>query len=152
MVEYKSPKKTIKKINLLYRCSRDDDSISAFHKYCNNHKNVLFLVETKENRKFGGFTSLQYCQNGGYSKDDNAFIFLLNNKENYYIVKGKSALCLDNRGIKFSRSSNNGSEFHISNKEPRLTADNSFDDTGSGNCYDYGNRKHVWRERNNLLF
>ena len=103
-------KKTIKKINLLYRCSRDDDSISAFHKYCNNHKNVLFLVE---------------------------------NKENYYIVKGKSALCLDNRGIKFSRSSNNGSEFHISNKEPCLTVDNSFDDTGSNNCYYYGGRKHV---------
>ena len=135
--------KNIKKINLLYRCSRDGDSISSFHKNCDNHSNVLFLVETKENRKFGGFTSLHYSQSGGYSKDDNAFIFSLTNKENYYIIKGKNALCLDNRGIIFGQTSNTGSEFHISNREPCLTADNSFDDTGSNNCYDYGGRKHA---------
>ena len=135
--------KNIKKINLLYRCSRDGDSISSFHKHCDNHSNVLFLIETKENRKFGGFTSLHYCQNGGYSKDDNAFIFSLTNKENYYINKGKNALCLDGRGIIFGQTSNHGSEFHISDSEPCLTADNSFDDTGSNNCYDYGKRKHV---------
>ena len=135
--------KNIKKINLLYRCSRDGDSISSFHKNCDNHSNLLFLIETKENRKFGGFTSLRYSQKGGYSRDDNAFIFSLTNKENYYIIKGKTALCLDNRGIIFGQTSNNGSEFHISNSEPCLTADNSFDDTGSNNCYDYGKRKQV---------
>ena len=80
---------------------------------------------------------------GEYSNDDNAFIFSLNNKENYYIIKGKKALYLGNRGIIFGQTSNYGSEFHISNQEPCLTADNSFDDTGSNNCFDYGNRKHV---------
>ena len=50
---------------------------------------------------------------------------------------------IDGRSIIFGQNSNSGSEFHISNNEPCLTADNSFDDTGSNNCYDYGNRKHV---------
>ena len=135
--------KNIKNINLLYRCTRDGDSISSFHSKSDNHNNLLFLIETAENKKFGGFTSLYYKSSGGYQKDDYAFIFSLNNKENYYIIKGKDALCLDNRGIIFCRTSNNGSEFHIMNSEPCLTAYNSYDDTGNNNCYDYGGRKHI---------
>ena len=67
----------------------------------------------------------------------------MNNKENYYINKGKTALCFDSRGPIFGQTSNNGSEFHIMNSEPCLTAYNSYDDTGKNNCYDYGGRRHV---------
>ena len=135
--------KNIKRINLLYRCSVDGDSISEYHNKCDKHNNLLFLVETSENRKFGGYTSLYYCQSGGYKTDNNAFIFSLNNKENYYIKKGKKAICLDNRGPVFGQNGTNGSEFHIMNSNPCLTGYNSYDDTGKNNCYNYGRRKHV---------
>ena len=138
-------KKNIKKINLLYRCTRDGDDSSYFHSKCDNNSNLLFLIETAENRKFGGFTSLNLQTNGGQKYDDNAFIFSLNNKENYYIIKGKYALYFHDHGINFGQTTNNGSEFHIydSPSDPCLTKANSYDDTGSSNCYDYGGRSHV---------
>ena len=135
--------KNIKKINLLYRCSRDGDSKSNFHSKCDNHNNLLFLIETAENKKFGGFTSLNYKSSGSSQNDDYAFIFSLNNKENYYINKGKKALYLYEGGPIFGCTTNNGSEFHIMNNEPCLTAYNSYDDTGNNNCYDYGGRRHI---------
>jgi len=39
-------KQNILKLNLLYRCSRDGDSKSTFHNKCDNHSNILVIVET----------------------------------------------------------------------------------------------------------
>ena len=136
-------KRNIRRLNLLFRCTCDGDSNSKFHSNCDNHSNLLWVIESAENRKFGGFTSLTYSSNGGAKYDDKAFIFSLNNRENYYIIKGKYALRFDNRGVIFGQTSNTGSEFHISNAEPCLTQYNSYDDTGKNNCYDYGKRRHV---------
>ena len=43
-------------LNLIFKKSRDGDTSEDFHKYCDNKKNTLILIETKEGRKFGGFT------------------------------------------------------------------------------------------------
>ena len=134
--------KNIQKLNLLYRCSRDGDSISNFHSHCDNHPNLLVVVETSENRKFGGFTSVNYHQSLGYAYDDKAFIFSLNNRENYYIIKGKYAVNGSSSGINFGQNTNTGSEFHLQG-DSCLVSYNSYDDTGNNNCYDYGGRKHV---------
>ena len=67
----------------------------------------------------------------------------MNNRENYYINKGKYAVYFHQYGPNFGQTSSTGSEFHIMNSEPCLTAYNSYDDTGRNNCYDYGGRKHV---------
>ena len=123
--------------------TRDEDSYSTFHSKCDNHNNILIVVETSENKKFGGFTCLSYRNSGATQKDDNAFIFSLNNRENYYINKGKYAVNFYERGPNFGCTTNGGSEFHIMDSEPCLTAYNSYDDTGYSNCYDYGGRKHV---------
>ena len=121
-------KRNIRRLNLLFRCTRDGDSNSNFHSKCDNHSNLLWVIESAENRKFGGFTSLKYSSNGGQKFDNN---------------KGKYALYFCSSGVVFGQTTNTGSEFHISNSEPCLTQYNSYDDTGNNNCYDYGKRKHV---------
>ena len=135
--------KNIKKIKLLYRCSRDGDYKSKVNEKIVDHNNLLFLIETSENKKFGGFTSLYYKTSGDGQKDDYAFIFSLDNKENYYIIKGKNAVYFSQNGVSFGLTYAGGSEFNIMWYEPCLTGYNSCDDTGSNNCYDYGGRKHI---------
>ena len=44
-------------INLLYKASADSDSASAFHEKCDHAKNTIVLVETKDGKRFGGYTS-----------------------------------------------------------------------------------------------
>ena len=85
-------KANIKKMNLLYRSTRDGGSINDYHSKCDGHKNLLTLVKTTDGRKFGGFSSLQLKISGGSQKDDTAFIFSLDKKQNYYIKKGKDAV------------------------------------------------------------
>ena len=87
----------------------------------------------------------------GRAYDDKAFIFSLNNRENYYIIKGKYAVYGHGSGINFGQTTGNGSEFHVSNQDPCLSSYNNYDDTGSNNCYDYGGRKHVLAGKNNFV-
>ena len=49
----------------------------------------------------GGFTSLYYKTSGGNQNDDYTFIFALDNKDNYYIIKGKKAICFTDHCVSF---------------------------------------------------
>ena len=71
------------KTKLLYRLSKDGDSIDTFHKLCDNISPTLVLVETTEGRKFGGYTTCIWCSNKGGKKDGKTFLFSFDEKKMY---------------------------------------------------------------------
>lgn len=71
------------KTKLLYRLSKDGDSIENFHKLCDNISPTLLVVETKEGRKFGGYTTCTWSVNKGGKKDGKTFLFSFDEKKMY---------------------------------------------------------------------
>ena len=71
-------------LNLIFKKSRDGDSSNDFHKYCNNKGNTLILIETKEGRKFGGFTHNNWEHNDTQWRcNKNDFVFSLDLNKKY---------------------------------------------------------------------
>ena len=79
-------------INLLYRATRDGDASSVFHSKCDEYKNTLVAVKTKEGLRFGGFTCESWKGNGLDKKDENAFCYSLDKMKIYNSIKGKNAI------------------------------------------------------------
>ena len=93
------------KFELLYRGSRDGDDSKTFHNLCDNKRNILVLVETSKNLKFGGFCSIGYNSQGGAQKDNSAFIFSLDKLKTYNVIKDSTAVHWDiNYGPLFAGS------------------------------------------------
>ena len=76
-------KKNIKNYELLFRASSDGYESKDFHRICNGKKNTLIFIKTKDGRRFGGFTDLEWDESNSYKKGGNSFIFSLDNKEVY---------------------------------------------------------------------
>ena len=76
--------KSIKKVKLLYRASRDSDKASEFHAKCDGKQNTVTFVKTIEGKKFGGFAQSAWNKSGSWINDNNVFVFSLNNYECYY--------------------------------------------------------------------
>ena len=90
------------KFKLIYKMSEKGTNCKTFHEYCDNKGPTLILIETTTNRKFGGFTPLNWKSEGGqiYDKSNQTFIFSLNLKKKYYMFdKEKMAIqCYSNKG------------------------------------------------------
>ena len=71
------------KTKLLYKLTKDGDSIDTFHQKCDNNYPTLLLVETANGRKFGGYTTCAWCVNRGGKKDGKTFLFSLDEKKMY---------------------------------------------------------------------
>ena len=71
------------KAKLLYKLSKDGDSIDTFHQKCDNNSPTLLLVETTNGRKFGGYTTCVWSVNKGGKKDGKTFLFSLDEKKIY---------------------------------------------------------------------
>ena len=85
--------------NLIYKATENSDKAQAFHERCDQAKNTLVLIETSENRRFGGFTTCDWSGNQIEKNDENAFIFSLDKMKIYDIVPGQSAIaCYPNYG------------------------------------------------------
>ena len=68
---------------VIYKLSKDGESVDAFHKLCDNISPTLLLVETSEGRKFGGYTTCIWCSVKGGKKDGKTFLFSLDEKKMY---------------------------------------------------------------------
>ena len=77
------------KFELIFKMSENGTKSSDFHKYCDNKGPTLSLIKTTKNKRFGGFTPLNWNNNGGFIKDINnqTFIFSLNLKKKYNMIK-----------------------------------------------------------------
>ena len=85
--------------NLMYKATENSDKAQAFHERCDQAKNTLVLIETSENRRFGGFTTCDWSGNQIEKNDENAFVFSLDKMKIYDIVPGQPAIaCYPNYG------------------------------------------------------
>ena len=83
-----------KKINmtLLYKLTRDGDSSSTFHSYCNSKGYTLTLIRNTRGYRCGGFTTQSWGSRGSNVNDSNAFLFSLEFKEKYPSYDGSNAI------------------------------------------------------------
>ena len=80
--------KEVKELKKLYQATIDGDGGINFHSRCDNIPNTLVLIKSAGNRRFGGFTTVQWSSPSSYEyKDDpNAFLFSLD-KQKFYSYK-----------------------------------------------------------------
>ena len=65
------------KYKLIYKASRDGDSIQKFHEKCDNIPYTLSLVKTQKGSRFGGYTEQKWDRSNKNKKDSQAFVFNL---------------------------------------------------------------------------
>ena len=69
------------KIKLLYRKSRDGSQSNVYHNLCDNKNNLLTIIETDHNLKFGGFVSKSWGIPNQYN--EKTFMFSLNSMKKF---------------------------------------------------------------------
>ena len=84
----KIQKKILKgaKFSLLYKATFHGDKASEFHKRCDNHQMTLVIVENEKGVRFGGFTTKTWDGNCIKKKDNDAFVFNLDNNKIFDII------------------------------------------------------------------
>jgi len=85
----KNPKQT----SLLFNSNKDGDTLESMHNKIDNKSPTYMIIETDNNRVFGGYTThLWSIKNDKQSYDKNAFVFSLNNKKKYNIKNFDNAI------------------------------------------------------------
>ena len=79
-------------INLLYKASVDGDKASAFHEKCDDAQNTIVLIETKNGKRFGGYTTCSWSGNCVDKNDPKAFIFSFDKMKTYDNIPGDEAI------------------------------------------------------------
>ena len=77
------------KYNLLYKASKDGDSSETFHNKCDKKGGTITFIKTENGKIIGGYSSISWENKGGFKKDENAFLFSLENKKKF-ILKNKT--------------------------------------------------------------
>ena len=73
-----------KEIKLIYKATRDGDSASKYHQYCDNKNPLITLIKTKKNKRFGHYMEQKVnASNCSYTKDEKAFFFSLDKMKKY---------------------------------------------------------------------
>ena len=91
------------KFQLLYKGTKNGDKALYFHTKVDGVRNTLTLVKTKKGVRFGGFTSQNWNQIGGFGKNDpQAFCFSFDLKKIYNsLPNGPSIFCSNGYGPYF---------------------------------------------------
>ena len=82
-------------LKLLFRGSRDGDSLQKCHELCDNKKNVLEVIKSDSGYIFGGYCKIGFKINEKceYKIDNDSFIFSFNLKKIYPAVKNTKGIC-----------------------------------------------------------
>lgn len=78
------------KFYLLYDNKKDSDSTSTFHYNCDGIFPTVTVVLDTSGRKFGGYSTQNWCQSsigGSYARAPGSFIFNLSNKQKYELIE-----------------------------------------------------------------
>ena len=127
------------KATLLYRATRDGDSIQTFHSKCDDQTPTLTIIQTTTNKRFGGYTERPWqSPNFAFSRvinnstknrpDPNAFIFSLDLFTKYHTSdEHKSIWSSFDHGPSFGDYSSTGCDLCIA--DSCLNNNNSFVNT-----------------------
>ena len=85
-------------IKLLYRGSIDGDRTKRCHKLCDNKKNVIIFIQSDKGYIFGGYSKIGFktTKKREYIIDNNSFLFSIDLRKIYPVIKDKTALIYDN--------------------------------------------------------
>ena len=116
---YKLISKNIKinNINLLFRSTKDGFNYLNVVNKINNKSNLIFLYFTGNKRIFGAYikSKLENIENGKFFKDENAFVFSLDNNKIYKIlVPDKAIRFYTNDPIEIGNTGNSNGFFFSS--------------------------------------
>ncbi|POG76246.1 hypothetical protein GLOIN_2v1557899 [Rhizophagus irregularis DAOM 181602=DAOM 197198] len=76
------------KFNLLYRASRDGNTIATFHAKCDNKGATIVIVKiTNSEQIVGGYNPLYWDSSNGWKPTSDSFIFSFANKDNLQSAK-----------------------------------------------------------------
>ena len=78
--------------NLIYRATRDGDSLNSFHSRVDNKRSHLSIIETNKGLKFGVFIEQPFKQIRKSINDNKSFVFSLNLKKIYNAKYGVNNL------------------------------------------------------------
>ena len=86
-----------RKIQLLYRGSKDGDKTKTCHNLCDEKKHVLIFMKSSNGYIFGGYSKIGFKTNNDpmnfeYKKDNNSFLFSIDLKKIYPVVKDKAVI------------------------------------------------------------
>ena len=131
-------KKQIISIKKLYQATIDGGEPMNFHSKCDFIYNTLTFIESKQNRRFGGFTSLCWeSSEFDKAKDDkNAFLFSIDKRKIYPIksLDGLNAIrCQKHWGPCFGRGKDIGIEGNPIKEKTLKTYRGSYDYNGERN-------------------
>ena len=94
------------KIELIYKSSINGDNKKTFYNITKNDFSYLVLILSQKGKKFGGYTSLNFegpkiplSYVEQYKYDNKAFLFSLDAKKTFKLIKDKYALICDNDSI-----------------------------------------------------
>ncbi len=78
---------------MCYKATIDEDKASSFRKKCENLSPLIFIIETTDGFRFGGYTSsfLNNSRNG-FINDPYSFIFSFDTRKKYKIIKNEEAV------------------------------------------------------------
>ena len=79
-------------MNLLYKATVDTDRAEIFHQKCDQAQRTLILIETIDEKRFGGYTTQSWEGDGIDKNDDEAFVFSLDKLQIYNIISGQPAI------------------------------------------------------------
>ena len=120
LIELISNKFKIFKTKLVYRSSRDGHSFDNLKNKINNKSNLIFIYLTGNERIFGNYLKTKLENLGKdenkYYKDENAFVFSLNNNKIYKVLKPEYAIrfCKNNTQPIFTGNNSQGNGFYFS--------------------------------------
>ena len=92
IIEWMSKEGNVTNIKLIYRATEDGDKSEKLIERIKNKGPIISFIQTKKGKKFGGFTKNNWTDESGIKKaDPNAFLFSLDNKAKYRILKSNLA-------------------------------------------------------------
>lgn len=94
LIKWLSSVGKISSIKLIYRATDNGDDSDSFFEKCRNMGPTISLIKSGNGRIFGGFSKAEWTDKNGKIKikDDKAFLFSLDNKESYKILKPEVAI------------------------------------------------------------
>ena len=93
IIEWVSTEIKIRNIKLIYRATENGDTSKKFFEKIKNKGPIISFIETKEKKRFGGFTKVDWKDGNheGNINDPNSFLFSLDNQRKYKILKPKQS-------------------------------------------------------------
>ena len=71
------------KTKLLYKLSRDGETIEKFHELCDNIKDNLIIIKAENNTIFGGYCTWNWAKDGSDITVNDGFLFNLTKSQKY---------------------------------------------------------------------